>query len=141
MVNIAYYSRFFLIKSPENCFFSTRRTGRSPEEVAAKMAAAQGDSDVIFLRGGSSQLRKAPRTCQSDFNYLNKNNCKGKMIWLSRSAAGFSGIVVMGCNYRFQSHFSTFLRTSLLQAVSSELQLCIIPLWHILSRCGISNFG
>ena len=63
-------------------------------EMAAKMTAAQGYKDVIFLRGGHLSchfLRKAPRTCQSDFNYLNKNNCKGKMFWLTRSAAGFSG--------------------------------------------------
>ena len=32
---------------------STRRTGRNPEEVAAKMAAVQGYSDVIFLRDGN----------------------------------------------------------------------------------------
>ena len=64
-------------------------------EMAAKMTAAQGYKDVIFLRGGHLSchfLRKAPRTCQSDFNDLNKNNCKGKMFWLTRSAAVFSGI-------------------------------------------------
>ena len=56
--------------------FSTRRTGRNSEEVEAKMATLRGYSDVIFLRGGHLSchlLRKAPRTCQSDFNDLNKN--------------------------------------------------------------------
>ena len=70
---------------------------RNPKEVAAKMTAVQGYSDVIFLRGGHLSchfLSKAPRTCQSDFNDLNKNNCKGKMFWLTRSAAGFSGIMI-----------------------------------------------
>ena len=60
------------------------------------MAIVQGYSDVKFLRGGHlscHSLRKAPRTCQSDFNYLNKNNCKGKMFWLTRLAAGFSGFI------------------------------------------------
>ena len=43
------------------------------------MASAQGYSDVIFLRGGHLSchfLRKAPRTCQSDFN--DKKIAKGK---------------------------------------------------------------
>ena len=73
---------------------------RNPEEVAGKMATAQGYSDVIFLRGGHLSchfLRKGPRTCQSYFNDQNKNNCKGKMFWVTRSAAGFSGIVFQKC--------------------------------------------
>ena len=82
MVKFTYYSLFFLIKSPENSFFQQDvRTGRNPEEVAAKMATAQGDSDVIFLRGGHLSchlLRKAPRTSQSDFNNLTKTIAKGK---------------------------------------------------------------
>ena len=56
-----------------------------PKEVAAKMAAAQGFSDVIFLRGSYLSchfLRKAPLTRQSDFNDQNKNNCKGKCFGL-----------------------------------------------------------
>ena len=63
-------------------------------EMAAKMTAAQEYYVFVPLRGGHLSchlLRKAPFTCQSDFNYLNKNNCKGKMFWLTRSAAGFSG--------------------------------------------------
>ena len=88
MVKFTYNSRFFLIKSPENSFFQQDvRTGRNPEEVAARMPAAQGYSDVIFLRGGHLSchfLRKAHLTCQSDFNDQNKNNCKGKMFWLTR---------------------------------------------------------
>ena len=97
MVKFTYTPRFFLIKSPENSFFYTRLTGRNSKEVDAKMAVAQGYSDVIFLRGGHLTchfLRKAPRTFQSDFNDQNKNNCKGKLFWLTRSAAGFSGAFV-----------------------------------------------
>ena len=36
-------------------------------------------------------FRKSPRTCQSAFNGENKNDCKGKMFWLTRSVAGLSG--------------------------------------------------
>ena len=63
--------------------------------MTAKMATVQGYSEIIFLRGGHlncHSLRKAPCTCQSDFNDLNQNNCKGKMFWLTRSEAGLSGI-------------------------------------------------
>ena len=70
---------------------------RNPEEVAAKITAAMEYSDVLFLRGSHLSchlLRKAPRTCQTDFNYLNKNHCKGKMFWLTCSVAGFSGKLV-----------------------------------------------
>ena len=74
MFKFTYNTRLFLITSPENSFFfPTRRTVKDPEEVATKMTAAQGYSDVIFLRGGhlSCQfLTKAPRTGQSDFNDL-----------------------------------------------------------------------
>ena len=52
---------------------------------------------VIFLRGGHLScnfLTKAPRTCQNGFNDENKNECKGEMFWLTREAAGISGIVV-----------------------------------------------
>ena len=83
-------------KSLENSFFQQDIQGKFPEEVAVKMAAAQGYSGVIFLRGdhlGCRFLRKGPRTCQGAFNVENKNNCKGKMFWLSRSAAGFSGML------------------------------------------------
>ena len=55
--------------------------------MTAKIVAAQGYSDIIFMRGGhlSCQvLGKAPPTLQSDFNDQNKNNCKGKMFWLTR---------------------------------------------------------
>ena len=55
--------------------------------MTAKMAAGQVHLDIIFLRGGNLRchfLSKAPRTCESDFNDLNKNNCKGKMFWLTR---------------------------------------------------------
>ena len=83
-----YYLLFFLIKSPENSFFQQDvRTRRNTEEVPAKTAATQGYKDVIFLRGGHLScyfLRKAPLKCQSDFNDQNKNNCKGKMFWLTR---------------------------------------------------------
>ena len=69
------------------------------------MAAAQGDSDVIFLRGVHLSfrfLRKAPRTCQSDFNDPNENNCKGKMFWLTRYAAGLSGMFLAFVDTIFQ---------------------------------------
>ena len=84
MVKFTYNLRFFLIKSPENSFFKQDvRTGRNPEEVAAKMTALKGYSDVIFLRGGRLSchfLRKAPLPCQSDYNDQSKNNCKGKIF-------------------------------------------------------------
>ena len=62
--------------------------------MTAGMAAAQGYSDVIFLRGDHLSclfLPKAQRACQSAFNDENKNDCKGKMFWLTRSVVGLSG--------------------------------------------------
>ena len=94
MVKFTYNWRFSLIKSAENRFFQ-QDVQRNPVEVAAKMAVVLGYSGVIFLRGGHLSchfLRKAPRACQSDFKYQNKNNCKGKMFQLTRQAARFSGI-------------------------------------------------
>ena len=70
-----------------SCQFGGLSTKGIAEEVPAKMAAAQGYSDVIFLRGGHLSchfLRKAPLTCQSDLNDRNKNIYKGKMFWLTR---------------------------------------------------------
>ena len=104
MVKFTYNSRFFLIKSPENSFFSTRRTVRNSEEMAAKMAAAQGSSDVILLRGDRLSchfLRKAPLTCQSDFKDHNKNNCKGKMFWLTRQRDSIVFIVYENLKLNF----------------------------------------
>ena len=63
-------------------------------EMAAKMTAAQEYYVFVSLRSGRLSghfLWKAPRTCQSAFNNENKNNCKWKMFWLTRQAAGFSG--------------------------------------------------
>ena len=77
---------------PENSFFQQDvRTGRNPEEVAAKMAAAQVYSDVIFLRGGHLScrfFRKAPRTCQSDFNDQNKNNLQRENVLANPLGSG-----------------------------------------------------
>ena len=56
-------------------------------EVAAKMTVAQ-EYDVFVPCAAvilaAISIRKAPLTCQSDFNDQNKNNCKGKMFWLTR---------------------------------------------------------
>ena len=64
--------------------------------------AAQSYSDVILLRGGHLSchfLREAPRTCYSAFNDKNKNNCEGKMFWLTLQAAGLSGIKIPGFTF------------------------------------------
>ena len=89
------------------------------------MAAAQEYYVFLPLRGGHLSchfLSKAVRTCQSDLNDLNKNNCKGKMFWLTPSAAGFSG------NTRYSTMMQVPIEVRVIFFVEAVFYIVIISL-------------